>query len=214
MGFEQKKMRAILLAGAPITDYDCILKMIRSDDFIACADSGLTHAAKMGLHVSLAVGDFDSFSGKVNADEIITLPCKKDDTDAMALARLLVVRGFDEVLMLGCSGARLDHTLGAISVLLYLREQGIRVSMSDERHTVYAVMNESVCHPIGVGNTFSLLPFACGRAEGVSVNGAEYALENAVITADYPIGVSNVATDEKVKISVKKGTLLLITAKD
>ena len=47
-------------------------------------------------------------------------------------------------------------------------------------------------------------------AEGVYETGLKYELENAVLTKEYPVGVSNEFTGMKSRVSVREGTLLLI----
>ena len=46
-------------------------------------------------------------------------------------------------------------------------------------------------------------------AEGVSIRGAQYEVENAVLTADFPLGVSNHFIGKSITVSVERGSLLL-----
>lgn len=206
-------MRAVLFAGAPIDDYAAVKQYIQGTDVIACADSGLLHAYNLGLDVNLAIGDFDSFKGNIAADEVHRLPTHKDDTDCMALARILIERGFDEVVMLGCIGARIDHTLGAISVMLHLHKAGVAVTAADSKHLI-RVVSDGIIRFAPQYSYFSLIPFGCAAAEGVCIDGAEYALQNTTLTADFPLGVSNRAVADAVTVSVSRGTLLVIESRD
>ena len=53
-----------------------------------------------------------------------------------------------------------------------------------------------------------------GVCEGVTITGAEYPLENAVLEPSFPLGVSNHhAPASQMKVSVTSGTLLLIQTK-
>ena len=53
--------------------------------------------------------------------------------------------------------------------------------------------------------------FAIGeRAEGVTEKGLKYLLEDATLTNDFPVGISNEFIGEKAVLSVKNGTLLVI----
>lgn len=52
------------------------------------------------------------------------LPCEKDDTDTVFAVKTMVQRGYDDFLLIGVIGARLDHTLGNVSILLYLDSLG------------------------------------------------------------------------------------------
>ena len=49
-----------------------------------------------------------------------------------------------------------------------------------------------------------------GRAEGVSIRGLKYNVENVSFTTDYPLGTSNEFVGEDAQIEVRSGTLLLI----
>jgi len=48
-----------------------------------------------------------------------------------------------------------------------------------------------------------------GKAEGVCESGLLYGLENAELTPDFPLGVSNEFTGEAAEISVRNGLLLV-----
>ena len=57
---------------------------------------------------------------------------------------------------------------------------------------------------------FSLLAFS-PEVTGVTITGARYCVENAVLTDDYPLGISNVApSGAEVSVSFAEGRLLLI----
>ena len=47
------------------------------------------------------------------------------------------------------------------------------------------------------------------RAEGVYLRGLKYGLEDAVLTNNYPLGISNELIGKESCISVRKGTLLV-----
>ena len=49
-----------------------------------------------------------------------------------------------------------------------------------------------------------------GTAEGVTLEGVLYPLENAVLEYSFPLGVSNEFTGTTAKMSVKNGTMLII----
>lgn len=47
------------------------------------------------------------------------------------------------------------------------------------------------------------------RAEGVTIQGLKYTLQDAELTNGFPLGVSNEFIGERAEISVKKGILLV-----
>ena len=46
------------------------------------------------------------------------------------------------------------------------------------------------------------------EAKGVDIRGMKYSLENAVITNDFPIGISNEFLGEEAEVSVEDGELV------
>jgi thiamine pyrophosphokinase len=52
--------------------------------------------------------------------------------------------------------------------------------------------------------------FSAGeRAEGVTLKGLKYPLEDATLTCDYPLGVSNEFAGGPAEVTVRDGTLLI-----
>ena len=201
--------RCVIVGGAGLGNYDLIRGELRADDYVIYCDSGLKHMEPLHRKPDLIIGDFDSHEDPHLAVETITLPHEKDDTDTFFAAKEAVKRGFDEFLLIGAAGARLDHTLGNLSILLLLDSHGKKARMIDDYSEMEIVSRE----PVTVSSRypyFSLLNIS-GVAEGVTVVGAKFPLSNAKITCDYPLGVSNeVLPGEEAVISVGRGRLLLI----
>ena len=79
MGRQMK--RALIFCWSESDRYPC---EIREGDYIICADSGFKYAERLGLKPDILLGDFDSYSAVGNeAENVITLPAEKDDTDAI-----------------------------------------------------------------------------------------------------------------------------------
>ena len=120
-----------------------------------------------------------------------------------------VQRGFDNFLLIGVIGGRLDHSLGNVSILLYLDSIGRKGLIIDD----YSEMEIVSASPVYISDRypfFSLLNIT-GRAKGVSIQNAKYPLDDAEITCEYQYGISNEVTPEKTAIvSVRDGKLLLI----
>lgn len=205
-----QKQRCIIIGSSPETDIDVIARCLRGHDFIACADGGYVYARKLGLRPDLIAGDFDSSERPKNiAGRIITLPRAKDDTDTMYIVRECVEMGFEEFLLFGCTGGRLDHTAANFCILQYLSKLGKYAEMIDSENRIF-VMSEGV-HKIDnmKGCTFSIFPFGCGDCT-VTLQGFEYELENGVLYSDFPLGVSNTVISESASVNLMKGNALII----
>ncbi|MBR3289967.1 MAG: thiamine diphosphokinase [Clostridia bacterium] len=202
--------RCVILGGAPIENVAAARSYLRPDDFIIACDSGLRHLPALGLTPDLIVGDFDSCNNPHLPVETIVLPCEKDDTDTVFAVREALSRGFDEFLLLGAAGGRLDHSLGNVALLLWLDSLGKRALLADDYSDMTVV---SSAHPAQIGDAFPYFSLLAvdGAASGVCVQHAKYPLENADITPEYPYGVSNEPLPgQTATVSVGSGRLLLI----
>ena len=198
-----------IVGGADINNYEYIKTLISKDDYIIYCDSGLKHMDKLGLKPSLIVGDFDSHDNPHMDVETIVLPVVKDDTDTVYAAKEGVKRGFEDFVLIGVIGGRLDHSLANVSILLYLRANGRRAQIIDDYSVMKIVGSETEYIPDKY-SYFSLVNIT-GKAEGITIKNAKYEIQNAVITTDYQYGVSNEITPGKVaEVSVSDGELLLI----
>ena len=205
----RKMKRCVIVGGADINNYDFICEKLCADDYVVFCDSGLKHLGRLQVKPGLIVGDFDSHENPHLDVETIVLPCEKDDTDTVFAVKEAVKRGFDTCLLIGVVGARLDHTLGNVSILLYLDSLGKKGSITDDYSEMEIVSDKpvSVCDRYAF---FSLLNIT-GCAKGITVTGAKYPLHDGEITCEYQYGISNeVLPGETATVSVKQGKLLLI----
>ncbi len=201
--------RCVVIGGADIGRYDRIRSYLREDDFYICCDSGLKHREGLGIVPDLIVGDFDSHEDPHLDIETITLPCEKDDTDTVFAVKEALKRGFEDFLLVGVIGGRLDHTLGNVSLLLMLHAQGKTAVAVDD----FSEMEIVSRRPVAISDQyafFSLLNIS-GTAQGVTIQNAKYPLDGAEITCEYQYGISNeVLPGKTAQVWVQEGKLLLI----
>lgn len=205
----QQKQRCVIVGGANINNYAFICEKLQDDDYVIFCDSGLKHLLQLQVAPSLIVGDFDSHDNPHLEVETIVLPCEKDDTDTVFAIKEAVRRGFTDFLLIGVVGARLDHTLANVSILLYLDSLGKRGCIIDDYSEMEIVSDQAVS--ISEAYSYFSLLNVTGCAKGITVTGAKYPLEDAEITCEYQYGVSNeVLPGATATVRVKQGKLLLI----
>jgi len=208
------RKRCVILAAGEAPCPELMKSLVRDGDTIIAADGGARLAAGFGRCPDIIIGDFDSLGEHdLRSAEIVRLPVKKDDTDTMAAAKMAADMGFDDVLLLGAAGGRLDHTLGNFAVMAWLAARGIGVEMATDNEYVsmcspgeYTVEEQSETY-------LSLLPYG-GEVGGLTIKNVEYPLKNATISPDFPIGVSNKIVCSPARISFEKGLLLIFISKD
>ena len=204
--------RCVIIGGASIGDYGTVSAKLRQDDYMIYCDCGLRHMDGLGAEPDLIVGDFDSYSNPEFDTETIVLPCEKDDTDTVFAVKEALRRGFEDFLLIGVVGERLDHTLGNVSILLMLDSAGKKGIIIDD-YSEMEIVSDRCEKPCIIDDSyayFSLLNIS-GKARGVTIRGAKYPLENAEIMCEYQYGVSNeVLPGCTAEVSVGEGRLLLV----
>ncbi len=201
--------KCVIVGGADIRDYGRIRGLLTEEMVFIFCDSGLRHLEALGRKPDLIVGDFDSHENPHMDVETIVLPHVKDDTDTVFAVKEALRRGFEEFLLIGVVGGRLDHTLGNVAILLMLDSAGKKAVIADDFSDMEIVSRERALIPDRYPY-FSLLNIT-GTAKGVTIRNALYPLSDAEITCEYPIGVSNeVLPGKTAEVTVKEGRLLII----
>ena len=151
-------------------------------------------------------------AGMLPQEKILCHPPEKDDTDMMLAVKEGLRRGYREFRIYGGLGGRLDHTFANVQTLEYIAMQGGRGYLIGERETLTVIRNDCLIIPEGAQPDCRYISVFClgDKAEGVSLRNLKYPLENAVLTKEFPLGVSNEFTGEKAQIEVMQGSLLVI----
>lgn len=214
---EDKDMaRCVIVSAGPVSP--ALAGLLQPDDYLIACDAGYRSCAALGRRPDAVVGDFDSAPRPdvPPEEKMVVLPHVKDDTDTEYAAKLAFEMGFRDVLLLGClGGGRMEHTLANIATGLGLAQRGARAVLQDERSRLsYLLPGESRVYPKGAYFYLSVFPLE-GRAKGVKIRGAFYELTDAVLTAGYPLGVSNeyAPGSDAITLGVEKGALLVVETK-
>ena len=188
--------------------FDGLVEEIKKDDYILAADGGLLHTQALGLTPNGIIGDFDSLGYIPEGSTVF--PVEKDDTDAMLAIKKGLELGYREFLLYGSlDGPRLDHTVANFQALQYLADRGATGYLIGKDYIVTCVKEESIGFSDTAAGIVSV--FCMGQAaEGVTIKGLQYPLEKGVLTAGFPLGVSNHFVGKSAEISVEKGSLLVL----
>jgi len=178
------------------------------------ADRGAEYALAHGLTVDAAVGDFDSISAEALAAlgragvRLERHPPDKDAVDlelALALALTFAPR---RVLVLGSTGGRLDHLLGALSLLGRDDYAGVELDAIYGRAAVHVVRRERLLAG-RVGELISLLALH-GPAVGIETAGLSYPFRGETLAPGSSRGISNVFTTAEARIRLESGVLTAV----
>ncbi|MGN0767799.1 MAG: thiamine diphosphokinase [Christensenellales bacterium] len=202
-----EKRRAAIVLNAPELD----VKILEKD--VICADGGVKHAAGAFIP-KIVVGDFDSADEKECAYDTVVCPVIKDYTDGERAVRYAKDNGYDEVVIYGAEGGRSDHVYANLSLLAYAEEIGISAVIRNK--TCYVIyVNEKrgrVELNVKKGTTISVAAF--GSSATITDSFGFYYPYNALTLtrARAGVGISNVATENKVGFRVEKGEILIFVS--
>ena len=188
--------------------FESLVEPLQKDNFVIAADGGLVHTEKLGIVPNEILGDFDSLGYTPQGANVF--PVEKDDTDAMLAVRRGLSLGYREFVLYGSlDGPRLDHTIANFQTLQFLTDQGAVGYLAGTDYLVTVLKDGTLTFPEGAEGTISV--FCQGPdAEGVTLEGLYYPLENGTLSAGFPLGVSNHFTGAAATITVKKGSLLVL----
>ena len=159
--------------------------------------------------VDLVVGDFDSLGYVPKHPNILKLQPEKDDTDMLVAMKEGLRAGYRTFHIYGGCGGRFEHTYANIQSLAYLTEQGAKGILHDGDTQITMLSNGTLILPAKQAGYLSVFSYS-EKAEGVTLKGLKYPLEQATLTNAFPIGVSNEFIGQNAEISVENGRLLII----
>ena len=211
MGAEGNK-RAVIFGSMPCGDGAFLRPYLAEGDWtVFCADGGVRSARSAGLKPDYLIGDWDSGGAPEPGVPCVTLPVEKDMTDLQAAADQAMGLGFRELLLCGCTGGRMDHTVANLALLEWIAGRGGEALLVDEGNEVRFLEGPA---ELRLANRppyryLSLVPLD-RTISGVTLRGLKYPLTNAVLTRGDTLSVSNEPLGPQAELSIASGRLLLI----
>ena len=180
-------------------------------DYVIAADRGYDSLMAFGVQPDLVVGDFDSLGHTPNHPNVIQLPAEKDDTDMVFALRKGLELGYRRFVLLGGVGGRVEHTYANLQLLDWLTTQGAVGFLAGEKTVATALRGSTLSFPAAMEGYLSVFCNS-GTAEGVTLSGLKFPLEEQTLSGTFPLGVSNEFTGVPATVSVKEGSLILLWA--
>ncbi|MBM4431840.1 MAG: thiamine diphosphokinase [Chloroflexi bacterium] len=208
-------MRAIIVANGSAAKGENYQHLVRIDDWVIAADGGASVALKMGLHPRLVVGDLDSLPARLRSRleklgcSFVLYPARKDETDTELAIRYALAQGAEEIVLLGATGGRLDHTLANVFLLGLPALGHVRARIVAGGTQIWLLRGgQELELPGEPGDTVTLLPLG-QDAVGITTTGLEWALQNDTLPFGPARGVSNVLVSSTARVALREGLLLV-----
>lgn len=182
----------------------------RGFDALICADGGANSAMKMNLIPDVIIGDLDSISTKAlhefrSVSKVVEIK-RQNDTDVEKCLKNAINEGFDEVLLMGVTGNRLDHTFCNLGIVLKFFSQ-ISISLIAENSFLRPIKGKVKLKSF-VGETISL--YGIDKKTKIISSGLKYPLKNIPLPFGVKESTSNVATKNIVDLKISNGIVFVI----
>lgn len=177
---------------------------------IICADGGANSARRLKIMPDFIVGDLDSihpetfdfYKDKTKIKRIKS----QDDTDVEKCLKFAIKNHFEECVLTGVIGDRLDHSFSNMGIVLRFAKL-ISLKVISERSFLTVHKGNFSLKTIS-GETISI--YAFDRKTKISSTGLKYELENSTLPFGIRESTSNEALGEKVTFSVRSGNVFII----
>lgn len=211
-------MKGLIISSGNIEDMQVILSASKDRDFILCADGGIRYCIKAKLIPDAIIGDLDSTNDfelkyiEKNKIPIIKYPVEKDYTDTELALDYLIHKGINDLVLVGVTGNRIDHTMGNILLLRKLYKEKIKGKIIDDNNTIYYT-DDYIKLERTMNYYVSIIPLSIEGIH-VSLKGFYYPLEDAYISYGSTLGISNKIVEEYGEVWIKSGEALIIHSRD
>jgi thiamine pyrophosphokinase len=178
---------------------------------VVAADSGLVTAEEAGVRPDWIVGDMDSLPDLSRLDRypperVRRFPCDKDLLDTEIALNLLWDEGYENILLIGGGGGRLDHLLALRALFDRPHCPQRWVTDSEDIHIVDDGGTLELLLPVDM--RVSVLPAATGPWKASST-GLKWPLDRVPIDSGW-VGVSNVAREKRVLFRSECGRFFVL----
>ncbi|MDO8548714.1 MAG: thiamine diphosphokinase [Ignavibacteria bacterium] len=177
---------------------------------LICADGGANKAKKLALTPDFIIGDMDSIKVATlkfyhNKSEIIKLK-RQNDTDVEKCLKFAIQKGFQEAILSGVTGNRLDHTFCNLGIVIkFFNKIKLKLIAEGSLLIPYSGKVELKTSP---GEIISLYGF--DKKTKINSKGLKYPLKNIILPFGEKESTSNVSLSEKVFLKITGGVIFVV----
>ena len=195
--------------------------LLRNADYVVCCDGALTKYFRNMEAVfgkermpDAVIGDMDSLSGaarKRYTGPLVHVTCQETNDQTKAVEYVMSnFAGISAIYILGGSGAREDHTIGNLSLLMeYARkfgEGGPKIEMVSDWSTAFALTDSADIH-CGTGRKFSL--FSPDNSLTIKSKGLQWPTDGVVFD-NWWKATLNIASEDVVHLDFSHRSMALV----
>ncbi|EEH98184.1 thiamine pyrophosphokinase [Clostridium sp. 7_2_43FAA] len=211
-------MKAIIVSGGEAPSKQLLLNEIKNSNLIIGADKGCEVLYNYNISPNYILGDFDSADKdiikamEVSGCEKIKYKKEKDFTDTEIAFNLAVEKGAKEIVLLGGTGTRYDHSLSNLGLMLKALKMSIILKIIDDNNIIF-LTDKSMILKGNKGDTISFHAY-CECVKNLNICGSKYDLINYDLCLGDGLTTSNEFIGNDIKITFDSGILMVLYTKD
>jgi len=199
-------MKTVILANGSYPSHRVPLKLLESADMIVCCDGAAEKLDAHGMEPGAIVGDLDSVSPalKEKYKNVLYPDNDQETNDLTKSVKWCLSEGIREIVILGATGLREDHTLANISLLAdYSREMDVKMYTDTG---IFESFDRTVTLKSFPGQQVSLFSIIPDLA--VTSHRLRYPLKNLSLSSWWR-GTLNEAEEESFTVEFESGQLII-----
>lgn len=206
--------RAVIVSGGYPPSKELLFSKIKKDDFIIGVDKGCNYLYEYGIIPNLILGDFDSAKKEVieyfkeKNTCVLEYNPEKDYTDTDLGYITAKEKGYNNILLFGATGTRLDHALGNLGILLKSLSEGVKLEIIDNNNRMF-VVNKKSSFTGEYGQVISFHALS-DEVKNFNIIGGKYELSNYDMKLLEPRAICNEFLDKEISITFDSGIILVI----
>lgn len=211
-------MKILIVSGGKAPSEEILLKEVKDAEFIIGADKGCEVLYKYEITPDVILGDFDSADMKIinaiekKAKKKIKFKKEKDYTDTEIAFNLALENNPDEIVLLGATGTRYDHSLSNIGLLKKALSKGVNARIIDDNNLMF-LTDKNISLKGKPGDTISFHAYS-EEVRNFSIKNSKYDLNNHLLKLGDGLTTSNEFLGDYIYISFDTGIILVLYTKD
>jgi thiamine pyrophosphokinase len=203
---DKNKSRIVIVADGSFPVHEIPLTYLRNAAKIVCCDGSASTLVSAGFIPDAIVGDMDSLDEKLAerfSDRIHVIP-EQETNDLTKSVNWCIENGYDDLVILGATGKREDHTLGNISLLAeYVKS--VRVTMVTDTGFLIPLIGSATL-PACKGQQISI--FSIDNSTEITSSGLKFPLYKTRL-GNWWQATLNECTGESFSLEFSSGRLIL-----
>lgn len=179
--------------------------------FLVGVDGGTRAILEAGLVPHLVTGDGDSLPQKQGLFPFLHTPDAQENDLCKCLRYLIEQKHYENIIVLGALGKRIDHALGNLFVLARFQpRETLKIVLIDHYVKAWVAPYGTSILLASEGTAVSFFALGKEPVQGLTLSGVAYPLKGATLSPGSPEASLNHLCEPEAQVLYQQGCLLII----